>query len=78
MLHLVVFDIGSIVGILLLSALVGLPFALTTRKLTGINFGVQTLAGILSIAFGSHGFLRCGYRYLLPLVHFAAFDDVHD
>ena len=52
LIYLAVFGIGSIVGMLSMSALVGLPFALTTRRLTGINYGLQTLAGILSIVFG--------------------------
>ncbi len=52
LLYLVVFGVGSIAGMLLLSGLIGLPFALSTRRLTGVNYVLQTLAGILSIAFG--------------------------
>lgn len=51
LLYLAIFGIGSIGGMLLMSALVGLPFALTNR-LTGIHHGLQTAAGVLSIAFG--------------------------
>ena len=46
------FGIGSIVGMLLMSALIGLPFALTSRKLTHVHQGIQTLAAVLSICFG--------------------------
>jgi nickel/cobalt exporter len=52
LLYLTVFGIGSIIGMLLMSFLVGLPFALSARRLNGFNYGLQTVAGILSIAFG--------------------------
>lgn len=50
--YLGVFGIGSTVGMLLMSGLIGLPFALSARRISGLNFGLQTLAGALSIAFG--------------------------
>ena len=52
MLYLAVFGIGSIVGMLLMSGLVGLPFAFSSSKLTGMHRGLQTFAAALSIAFG--------------------------
>lgn len=51
LLYLAIFGIGSIGGMLLMSALVGLPFALSSR-LVGIHRGLQTAAGVLSILFG--------------------------
>ncbi|MEO6390340.1 MAG: sulfite exporter TauE/SafE family protein [Pyrinomonadaceae bacterium] len=56
LLYLTIFGIGSVGGMLLMSALVGLPFALTSR-FYGIHHGLQTAAGVLSIAFG------CWYGY---------------
>jgi ABC-type nickel/cobalt efflux system permease component RcnA len=50
--YLAVFGIGSSLGMLLMSGLIGLPFALTGRRLTRINYGLQTVAGCISIAFG--------------------------
>lgn len=50
--YLVVFGIGSIAGMLIMSFLVGLPFALTGKKLGTLHYGLQTAAGALSIAFG--------------------------
>ncbi|MBA2341058.1 MAG: hypothetical protein H0V88_11725 [Pyrinomonadaceae bacterium] len=50
--YLLVFGFGSIIGMLLMSSIIGLPFAFSARKLTGFNYGLQTLAGLLSIAFG--------------------------
>jgi ABC-type nickel/cobalt efflux system permease component RcnA len=52
LLYLGVFGVGSILGMLLVSGLIGLPFVLTTRRLSGIHYGLQTVAGALSIAFG--------------------------
>jgi ABC-type nickel/cobalt efflux system permease component RcnA len=50
--YLAVFGVGSTVGMLLMSGLIGLPFALSGRRLTSINYGLQTAAGCLSVAFG--------------------------
>ena len=52
LLYLAVFGFGSTLGMLLMSGLIGLPFALSSRRLTNINYGLQTAAGGLSIAFG--------------------------
>lgn len=52
LLYLAVFGLGSTVGMLLMSGLVGLPFALSARRISHLNFGLQTIAGALSIAFG--------------------------
>ncbi|HEX8139222.1 MAG TPA: hypothetical protein VF544_16785 [Pyrinomonadaceae bacterium] len=50
--YLAVFGIGSILGMLLMSGLIGLPFALTARRFSGVHYGLQTVAGALSIVFG--------------------------
>ncbi|MGH9874228.1 MAG: urease accessory protein UreH [Pyrinomonadaceae bacterium] len=50
--YLALFGLGSTVGMLLMSGLIGLPFALSGRRLSAINYGLQTAAGALSIAFG--------------------------
>ncbi|MDQ3258176.1 MAG: urease accessory protein, partial [Acidobacteriota bacterium] len=52
LLYLAVFGLGSIVGMLLMSGLVGLPFVLSVRKLTGLHYGLQVGAGVLSVCFG--------------------------
>ncbi len=52
LLYLIVFGVGSIFGMLLMSGLIGLPFALSARKLTGIHYGLQATAGAVSIIFG--------------------------
>jgi len=52
LLYVSTFAVGSIAGMLLMSGLIGLPVALTSRKLTHAHQGLQTLAAILSICFG--------------------------
>ena len=51
-LYMATFGLGSIVGMLLMSGLIGLPFALTSSKLTHMHRGLQTVAAVLSICFG--------------------------
>ena len=52
LLYLGLFGIGSTVGMLVMSGLIGLPFALSAHRLTSFNYGLQTIAGGLSVAFG--------------------------
>jgi len=52
LIYLGVFGIGSTIGMLLMSGLIGLPFAYSGRRLTRLSYGLQTAAGSLSIAFG--------------------------
>jgi cytochrome c biogenesis protein CcdA len=52
LLYLALFGIGSTLGMLLMSGLIGLPFALSARRLSNFNHGLQTVAGGLSVAFG--------------------------
>jgi ABC-type nickel/cobalt efflux system permease component RcnA len=50
--YLLVFGVGSIVGMILMSGLIGLPFALTGRNFGRVHRHLQTTAAGLSIAFG--------------------------
>jgi len=50
--YLAVFGIGSTAGMVLMSGLIGLPFALSGHRLSGVSNGLQTAAGALSVAFG--------------------------
>ena len=52
MVFIAVFGIGSIGGMLLMSAVIGLPFALTARRLSLINGRIRIIAGLFSIFFG--------------------------
>lgn len=50
--YVATFGLGSIAGMLLMSGLIGLPFALASRELTHVHRGIQTVAAVLSICFG--------------------------
>lgn len=50
--YVATFGVGSIIGMLLMSGLIGLPFAFSSRKLTNFHQGLQTLAAVFSICFG--------------------------
>jgi ABC-type nickel/cobalt efflux system permease component RcnA len=52
LLYLAVFGLGSVLGMMLMSGLVGLPFALGARRVGGLSYGLQVAVGALSIAFG--------------------------
>ncbi len=50
--YLAIFGLGSIVGMILMSGLIGLPFALTARNAGRLHHHLQTSAAGVSIAFG--------------------------
>ena len=50
--YLAVFGVGSVLGMILMSGLIGLPFALTARNVGRVHRHLQTTAAGLSIAFG--------------------------
>jgi high-affinity nickel permease len=49
---LLVFGVGTIGGMLLMSAAISLPFILTARRFSAINGAIRLLAGLFSIALG--------------------------
>lgn len=50
--YLLIFGIGSIGGMLLMSTLIGLPFAVTAMRFEHINVTVRFIAGATSVLFG--------------------------
>ena len=50
--YLLIFGAGSTGGMLLMSALIGLPFALTAARFRRVDTPVQLLAGCASVLFG--------------------------
>jgi ABC-type nickel/cobalt efflux system permease component RcnA len=52
LLYLLVFGVGSIVGMFVMSGLMGLPFVFSSQRLGRFHYGLQVIAGSLSIAFG--------------------------
>jgi sulfite exporter TauE/SafE len=52
LLYIIIFGIGSIGGMMLMSFLVGLPFALTALRFNRFNYLLQSVAGLISIGLG--------------------------
>ena len=52
LIYIVVFGVGSIGGMMLMSLLVSLPFRLTASKFERINHIMQVAAGVISISLG--------------------------
>jgi cytochrome c biogenesis protein CcdA len=50
--YIAVFGIGSVGGMLLMSALIGLPFSVTARRFGRINTWIRLVAAVFSIGFG--------------------------
>jgi sulfite exporter TauE/SafE len=52
LLYIIIFGIGSIGGMMLMSFLVALPFHLTASRFNRFNYILQSIAGLVSIGFG--------------------------
>jgi cytochrome c biogenesis protein CcdA len=50
--YLLVFGLGTIAGMMLITLAIALPFAYTARRLLGVNRSLALAAGLLSVAFG--------------------------
>lgn len=50
--YILIFGVGSIGGMMLMSALVGVPIHLTANRFTRANFAVRALAGLFSLGYG--------------------------
>ena len=50
--YLLVFGVGTIAGMMLITAAVAVPFAVTARRFAGLNRHLATATGVLSLAFG--------------------------
>lgn len=50
--YITLFGIGSVGGMLLMSAMISLPFAVTARRYSILNWAIRMLAGLFSIVFG--------------------------
>lgn len=52
LLYILVFGIGTLVGMLLISGLISLPFLLAANRSAGLHHGVRALAGTVSVCLG--------------------------
>jgi len=52
LIYIVIFGLGSVGGMLLLSGIISLPFILTAQRFTLMNRWIRVIAGVASIGFG--------------------------
>ena len=50
--YLLVFGVGTIAGMMLITAAVAVPFAVTAHRFSSLNRHLATASGVLSLAFG--------------------------
>ena len=50
--YLLAFGFGSVVGMMVVSTLIGVPFALSAQRLTKVTIGLQAVAGCVGLCFG--------------------------
>jgi sulfite exporter TauE/SafE len=67
LLFILLFGVGSICGMLLMSALIALPFALMAGRFQRINEAVRIAAGVVSILLGGSMMLEIGQGFLASL-----------
>ena len=61
MLYIVIFGVGSIGGMMIMSALVGLPVHLTAGRFARGNLVIRGLAGVFSFGFGLTMIYQIGF-----------------
>lgn len=59
--YILIFGLGSIAGMMVVSMLIGLPFALSARRFASLNTGIRLAAGGLSIALGFMVMFEIGF-----------------
>jgi high-affinity nickel permease len=59
--YLLVFGLGTIVGMMLMTAAIVIPFAYTDKKLVRLNQGLRLASGVISLAFGLFIAYRIGF-----------------
>jgi high-affinity nickel-transport protein len=59
--YLLVFGAGTIAGMMVITMLIGAPFAYTGRKFTNFNRGLGVAAGLVSVAFGLFMTFQIGF-----------------
>jgi sulfite exporter TauE/SafE len=50
--YIVIFGLGSVGGMLLLSGIISLPFILTAQRFSAMNRWIRVIAGVASVGFG--------------------------
>ncbi len=53
LLYIAIFGLGSVLSMMLITTLIGLPFAVTAAKFTRLNALVRVMAGLIGVGLGS-------------------------
>ncbi len=59
--YILVFGFGSILGMMLVSLLIGLPFALSAQRLASLNRAIRLIAGAVSVLLGITVMFEIGF-----------------
>ena len=59
--YILVFGVGSILGMIVISTLIGLPFALSSGRFASLNHTIRFIAGLLSTALGIFVMIDIGF-----------------
>ena len=59
--YLLVFGGGTVAGMMLITMMIGAPFAYTGKRFTNFNRGLGVAAGLISVAFGLFVMVQIGF-----------------
>jgi ABC-type nickel/cobalt efflux system permease component RcnA len=59
--YLLVFGVGTIAGMMLITMMIGVPFAYTGRRFERFNRGLRIASGLISVAFGLFVTFQIGF-----------------
>jgi ABC-type nickel/cobalt efflux system permease component RcnA len=59
--YLLVFGVGTIAGMMLITMMIGAPFAYTGKRFASFNRVLQVASGLISVAFGLFIMFRIGF-----------------
>jgi high-affinity nickel-transport protein len=59
--YLLVFGVGTIAGMMLITMMIGVPFAYTGRRFEKFNRGLGIASGLISVAFGLFVTFQIGF-----------------
>lgn len=59
--YILVFGVGSILGMMVISTVIGMPFALSSERFTGVNHTIRFVAGAFSTALGIFLMIDIGF-----------------
>jgi high-affinity nickel-transport protein len=59
--YILLFGLGSIVGMAIVGGLISMPFVFTSNRFSSINKGIRYATGFFSIAFGTFLMIKIGF-----------------